>query len=1173
MSYFRHYNISCHILLVGISALFLACESTTPQISSYQLDLSDCLGSLQTEQSCASLITQDIPQGSVGCWVIESTSTTNSSHFLMTWNESELNLSDTVVFPWQNQDQINMSLYFFSQSITQATCNNLSYNNECDSSDDCVLRMDRAAVNLSPDQTLGFRDDSGQCSMYNVLSESPERCDGQDNDCDGQVDESIAYVNATCEEEVGTCIRLGELVCNDGNESCQVNDDVSTEVCDGQDNDCDGKSDEDFAVGQVCIETSEEECNTKRGTYQCGAQGQLVCEIDEDQSIERVPEVCDGLDNDCNGIIDDIQSDLLGQNCLQEVDQTCVYSAWKCIAMDLMVTDDEEMFSEEIIDPTLIEAQRLNLSCSILYEKIPLELCGDRDDNDCDGLIDEGFQDVGVPCFTGVGGCAGEGTYECSDDLEGKMCAVPNRMLPIEELCGDEIDNDCDGSTDEGFNLGSICEANVICGLLGRTSCDDQEVVCKSEFDPSSDPELCDYQDNDCDGLIDEGIIPADTCRQGIGVCQRVGFYICDEIGGIKCSAIATPPGVELCGDNLDNDCDSRIDEGFQVEGVQCNKGGCARTDGVTVCSENRLDSLCVFPDIVDDCNSIDDDCDGLFDEDFISQSIDCPPNSCSAVVFTQCINGIEDVSVDNLCKSQGQLTGNPDDREDRNCDGLDNDCDGTIDESYQSTQSTCGLAACYTTGTTRCEQGAIIDECTPLAPLEEEDQSCNQQDDDCDGALDESYSNTLSCGEGICSTIVALNCINGEEVGECVPGNGLPHDLCNNGLDDDCDGAVDESTLVEGEACIKTLENGCTLPGIWQCTGDNVPIQCVVNPSDVAQIIDVCDGIDNDCNGIIDEGHTEIQCNLLELDESELCSIGRLLCSEGVTECQPQLTQDESCNFIDDDCDGEVDEGDVCADLLANNCELWLGWADSNSLGTNPPWDTWGACPGNPEDPNIHEDTSSRACISTARDQKFHRLNFYGNVDYNDWLGIRWSCSRNEDLSDAENSVLTWAKSSCHVALAYTDYNRNTLDDLDADEDCTFASTTDTRQPRCIKTPSNGQFAGLKLEGNVGSDDRFGFAFWCDPLEDIPNSQSTVEEIMANLSVYLGLYNKRGSSECRKYDVIEDGWGSCPEDEFKTGGKTRCTSTQENRIFRTIKPDSNSDNCDQISVGLIKKP
>ena len=299
----------------------------------------------------------------------------------------------------------------------------------------------------------------------------------------------------------------------------------------------------------------------------------------------------------------------------------------------------------------------------------------------------------------------------------------------------------------------------------------------------------------------------------------------------------------------------------------------------------------------------------------------------------------------------------------------------------------------------------------------------------------------------------------------------------------------------------------------------------------------------------------------------------GRLLCREGVAECQPQLTRDESCNFIDDDCDGVVDEGDTCADLLASNCELWLGWADSNSLGNDPPWDTWGACPGNPEDPNIHEDTSSRACISTARDQKFHRLNFYGNVDNNDWLGIRWSCSTDESLSEEENNVLGWAKTYCHVALAYTDYNRSSLPNLNADEDCTFASTNNTAQPRCIKTPGNGQFAGIKLEGNVGNDDRFGLAFWCDPLVEIPNSQDTVENIMSRLAVYLGLYSQRNNSECRKYDVIEDSWGWCPREEFKTGGKTRCTSTQENREFRTITPNQNLDNCDQISVGLIKKP
>lgn len=179
------------------------------------------------------------------------------------------------------------------------------------------------------------------------------------------------------------------------------------------------------------------------------------------------------------------------------------------------------------------------------------------------------------------------------------------------ELCGNTIDDNCNGTTDEGFDVGSSCSAGVgVCARTGAKVCspDGKATVCNATPGAPT-AELCNNLDDNCNGTVDDGFTLGTTCSVGTGVCIRSGVTICAADGSATvCNATPGTPTAEIC-NNLDDNCNGQVDEGVGQTRT-CGVGACART--VTSCANGQPQECVPGNPTAEICaNGIDEDCNG----------------------------------------------------------------------------------------------------------------------------------------------------------------------------------------------------------------------------------------------------------------------------------------------------------------------------------------------------------------------------------------------------------------------------------------------------------------------------------------------------------------------------------------------------------------------------------
>jgi hypothetical protein len=446
------------------------------------------------------------------------------------------------------------------------------------------LRPFDNACRPPPNLQLVDNDDDCDDNDPYVNPDAEERCNDIDDNCNGLVDDDPPdpytwYIDADgdlygdptqsqvgCDQPKGYVPNASD--CDDTNPTIRP---YGAEiVLDGIDQDCTGHDacysdlDGDGFGSRDVRDTLDDDCNDP-----LESANHEDCDDRNPDAFPDAEEVCDGVDNDCDGQADEEGS----------TGETIWY--WD---RDADGAGDPLAITMACDEPP--GHSRVGTDCNDHDRSVhpgATEDC-DEEDNNCDGIVDnaiwyadadgDGYGDANVVAFE----CPEpEGYTDDATDCNDGNARIHPRAA---ETTADGIDQDCDGGdvcwADEDLDgygsRSTVTSTNLACTDSGEstvhTDCDDDD----SSIWPGAE-ELCDGLDNDCDGSADEGT-PADSSTwyldadsDGFGnpastmrACHPSTGYVADGTDCDDSHSSAYPGGSEIC-DGLDNDCNGVADD------------------------------------------------------------------------------------------------------------------------------------------------------------------------------------------------------------------------------------------------------------------------------------------------------------------------------------------------------------------------------------------------------------------------------------------------------------------------------------------------------------------------------------------------------------------------------------------------------------------------------------
>ncbi|MCB9677710.1 MAG: putative metal-binding motif-containing protein [Alphaproteobacteria bacterium] len=789
--------------------------------------------------------------------------------------------------------------------------------------------------------------------------------DGKDNDCDGAIDLSDSVCRNARDQDGDTwcpggrdtsgdgwCL-TGETGgagdCNDNNPA--VNPGATEIPSDGVDQDCNGSElcyadfdGDDHGDPNNPLFSNNLNCNQPNESW----DGLDCDDTDPNVGPGNTEQPLDGVDQDCDG----------WELCYEDADQDGYGGPAGNIVLAQSVACDSNGGSTNTWDCDDTDA---------LTHPGAVEQPGDGVDQSCDG------SEVCYVDLDGDGDGSDSGATVISADLDcldgseaatGTDCDDGDASIygGAPEVANDGVDQDCNGfdltacfEDLDGDRVGSgvtIYSSDEDCLDPGEsyasTDCDDSDATVHPAFSTPDEsgtaaPEICDGQDNDCDGGVDEDGIPtwyADDDGDGYGdpaapvtQCEAPPGHVLDATDCDDQDASRNPGASEVC-DGADDDCDGVADDGVQTQYHRDLDGdgfgdpnavvaACSQPGGYLIDASDCNDADAAdHPGADETCDGEDDDCDGSVDEGLAVPwyaDDDGDGFGDPAVVQMACARPSGFVADDTDCADTANTVypGAPE-----LCDALDNDCNLLVDDDTQpvpwfvdadgdghgdptsAVVESCAPVPGHVADSTDCDDGDPA-----ISPSEPE--VCNGVDDDCTGVADD-----------------------GIPVSDWYP-------------DDDGDGYG----LLAGEV------QACGAPsGHVALAGDCDDLDADVSPL----ATEVCNGIDDDCDALIDAADPNVVLTTLYRDEDgdgygtgipfEICGDAGYApndtdCDDSDPDAYPGAPE-VGGDGVDQDCDGEdaLDPTlDSDGDDVPDRVELLLGM---------DPLDPGGDAPGQPPEP-----------------------------------------------------------------------------------------------------------------------------------------------------------------------------------------------------------------------------